>query len=115
VNCLYTLCPERIVVGGGVASQPGLLPRVRTQLASLLRGYGVPDGFHADAPAFLEGFLVAPSLGSRSGVLGALALAQGGRGALTARPGTPGPVRGVPGAGVPGKGRYGSISRRKRR
>ncbi|MGD9904999.1 MAG: ROK family protein [Vicinamibacterales bacterium] len=66
-----TLSPERIVVGGGVGSAPGLLPRVRRELAALLNGY-------VQAPALddLDTYVVAPGLGARAGVLGALALAE---------------------------------------
>jgi fructokinase len=58
------LSPQRIVVGGGVASRPGLLERVRAELDRLANGYfaGGTD-------------VTAPGLGSRSGVLGAIALA----------------------------------------
>jgi fructokinase len=64
------LSPERLVVGGGVA-QPHLLPRVREKLRRVLGGY-VPS------PAILESiddYVVAPALGDRAGVLGAIALA----------------------------------------
>jgi fructokinase len=67
LSVVAVLSPERIVVGGGVARRQGLLADVRTQLASLVNGY---DGFE---PA--EDFVTAPALGSRSGVLGAIALA----------------------------------------
>lgn len=66
-----TLSPQRIVMGGGVMDQPHLLPRVRQQLKALLNGY-------IQAPEVLDGmdgYVVAPALGSRSGVIGALVLA----------------------------------------
>lgn len=66
-----TLSPERIVVGGGVGSAPGLLPRVRRELAALLNGY-----IQAPALADLDTYVVAPGLGARAGLLGALALAE---------------------------------------
>jgi len=70
-NVVYALAPERIVLGGGVASLPGLVPRVREQLVVALGGYpGLPE--HA-AP----GFVVAAALGGRAGVVGALLLAGG--------------------------------------
>jgi fructokinase len=62
------LSPERIVVGGGVAQRPGLLAQVGEQLAALLNGY---LGFAVD-----DGYVTAPALGSRAGVLGAIALAE---------------------------------------
>ena len=64
------LSPERIVVGGGVPSRPGLLHLVRREVALLLNGY-------LDTAAVREGiddFITAPALGSRSGALGAIAL-----------------------------------------
>jgi fructokinase len=66
------LSPKRIVVGGGVASADGLLARVRTELLDVLAGY-VPAGAIARR---MESYVVAPALGGRAGVLGALALAQ---------------------------------------
>jgi fructokinase len=66
-----TLSPQRIVMGGGVMTQPHLLPLVRQALAALLNGY-------IQSPELLDGmadFVVAPALGGRSGVLGALVLA----------------------------------------
>ena len=55
------LSPERVVIGGGVA-RPHLLSRVRAELKRVLAGY-------VRAPE-----IVAPALGDRAGVLGALAL-----------------------------------------
>jgi fructokinase len=66
-----TLSPRRIVIGGGVMAQPGLLPQVRCELAALLAGYvRAPE-----IAAGLDEYLVAPALDSRSGVIGALVLA----------------------------------------
>ncbi|MDX6439197.1 MAG: fructokinase [Gaiellaceae bacterium] len=73
VNVIYTLSPQRIVLGGGVMKQPQLLPLVREQLRELLAGY-------VSAPELdggLDGYLVAPALGDRAGVLGSLELARG--------------------------------------
>ena len=53
-------------------SQPQLFPLVRAEVRELLNGY-VP------APEILEqidSYIVPPTLGSRAGVLGAIALAQ---------------------------------------
>lgn len=75
-----TLSPRRIVMGGGVMSTPGLRQLVRRELAALLNGY-------VRAPAILhdmDQYVVAPALGDRSGVAGALELAAreaGARGA----------------------------------
>jgi fructokinase len=72
VNVIYTLSPQRIVLGGGVMKQPQLLPLVREQLRQLLAGY-------VSAPELdggLDDYLVAPALGDRAGVLGALELGR---------------------------------------
>ena len=69
VSVISTLSPERILVGGGVMEQPGLLSLVREQVRGLLNGY-VP---RIDER---EDYIVTPGLGSVAGVLGAIALAQ---------------------------------------
>lgn len=65
VGFVCTLSPRLIIIGGGVA-QPSLLPRVRAHVERLLNGYVRAPG------------IVAPGLGARSGVLGALVLAEMG-------------------------------------
>jgi fructokinase len=67
-----TLSPQRVVIGGGVMQQPHLLPMVQQQVRELLNGY-------IQSPAILEHideYIVAPGLGSQSGVVGAMALAE---------------------------------------
>jgi fructokinase len=67
---VYTVAPERVVVGGGVASLPGLIPAARAALVEALAGYAsLPE--HADAS-----FLVPADLGQMAGPAGALILAQ---------------------------------------
>ncbi len=71
-NLIVTLSPQRIVLGGGVMQKEGLLQKVRQQVITILNGY-------IHLPAILEqmeSYLVSPSLGNRSGVLGAIALAR---------------------------------------
>jgi fructokinase len=71
-NVVLTVSPERIVLGGGVADATGLRELVRARLPELLGGY-------VDAPELRDGigdYLVAPALGKRSGVLGAIELAR---------------------------------------
>lgn len=69
-NVVYTLAPERIVVGGGVAQLPGLVPRIRERLRELIGPYpGLPE--HAD-----DAFVVPAELGERAGAIGALVLAE---------------------------------------
>ena len=72
-SILLMLSPERVVLGGGVMNNEPLLREVRAAAAKLLNGYA---GLGADA-ASLEGLIVAPGLGDRSGVIGAIALARG--------------------------------------
>jgi fructokinase len=61
---IFTLSPQRIILGGGIMSREELLPLIRVKVAALLNGY-------VDAPE-----IVPPRLGARAGVLGAIALAQ---------------------------------------
>ncbi len=72
VNFICTLSPQRIVMGGGVMNQPQLFPMVRQKVQEQLNNY-------VQSPAILEeidSYIVPPKLGSRAGVLGAMALAQ---------------------------------------
>ena len=72
MNLVTTLSPRRIVLGGGVMQQARLLPAIRRRLRELLAGY-------VQSPAILDrvdAYVVAPELGTRAGLLGALALAQ---------------------------------------
>jgi fructokinase len=64
------LSPQRIVLGGGVTGEPTLLPRVRTRVRAVLGGY-----LRSPVLDQLDRYVVAPGLGDRAGVLGALALA----------------------------------------
>ncbi len=57
------LSPERLVLGGGVMQRQELFPKVRRRVSELLNGYLEPPD------------IVPPLLGTRAGVLGALALA----------------------------------------
>lgn len=77
-NVVYALAPERIVIGGGVGLADGFVPAVRAALPGVLGGYpGLPE--HAD-----DAFVVAAALGTRAGIVGALALAE--EAAVTPRP-----------------------------
>jgi fructokinase len=72
VNFICTLSPQRIILGGGVMRRAELLPLIRGEVQGLLNDY-------VQSPAILEHidtYIVAPALGSRAGVLGALALAM---------------------------------------
>jgi fructokinase len=68
---ICTLSPQRVVLGGGVMSQPRLFPAIHTETRALLNGY-------VQSPAILDhidDYIVPPGLGNRSGILGAIALA----------------------------------------
>ena len=72
VSVICVLSPERIVLGGGVMRHPQLLPLVHREVVALLNGYlesaTIGDG--------MGGYITRPALGSRAGVLGAIALAE---------------------------------------
>jgi len=72
VNVVAVLSPQRIVLGGGVAKAPGLLPLVRERLTELAGGYFDAPELHRE----IGSYVVAPALGDRAGVLGALELAR---------------------------------------
>jgi fructokinase len=67
-----TFSPQRIVIGGGVMEQPHLLPRIRLELGRLLKGYIQSPVLTGD----LAHYVVAPGLGRRAGVVGALWMAE---------------------------------------
>lgn len=67
-NLTLTLAPQRFILGGGVMEQKQLFPMIRHDLNERIAGYIEIDD--------LDTFIVPPGLSSRSGVLGALALAQ---------------------------------------
>lgn len=72
VSLICTLSPQRIILGGGVAEQPHLLPLVRRDVKALLNDYlQVPE-----ITGRIDEYIVPPRLGDRAGVLGAIALAQ---------------------------------------
>ncbi len=71
-NLILTLSPQRIILGGGVMKQTTLFQMVRRNVLQLLNGY-------LQVPTILEQidqYIVPAELGDRSGVLGAIALAQ---------------------------------------
>ncbi len=72
VSFMCILSPQRIVLGGGVMSQRHLFPLIQREVLTLLNGY-------IQVPVVLQHidtYIVPPGLGSRVGVLGALALAE---------------------------------------
>jgi fructokinase len=71
-NFICTLSPQRIIIGGGIMQQRQLFPLIHRRLPELLADYVQTPQTTSD----LAGYVVPPELGSRSGVLGGLALAS---------------------------------------
>jgi len=69
-NFIYTLSPQRIVLGGGVMAQGHLFEQLRRQVEQRVARY-LPGLLPP-----LEQYIVPPQLGHEAGVLGAIALAQ---------------------------------------
>jgi fructokinase len=74
VNFLLTLAPERIIMGGGVMSEPYLFPMIRKKVKKLLNNYiHLPEIID-----HIDEYIVPPLLGKHTGILGAIALAKTG-------------------------------------
>lgn len=71
LSIVTVVSPHRVIVGGGVMERPGLMEAVRADLRTLVAGY-LETPLLADR---IDEYLVAPALGDRAGVLGAIALA----------------------------------------
>jgi fructokinase len=71
-NIIFTLSPQKIILGGGVMAVSGLIQKVRAQTLAVLQAYiQVPEIVEE-----IDRYIVPPGLGNRAGVLGAIALAQ---------------------------------------
>ena len=71
-NFVFTLSPGRVILGGGVMRQAGLFGMIRRELAGIFNEYlQVPELLE-----HIDRYVVAPGLGDRAGVLGALTLAE---------------------------------------
>ncbi len=70
VNYILSLSPQRIIIGGGVMQKDFMFPWVRSKTRQLLNGY-IP---HEMILNRIDEYIVPPALGSRSGVLGCIAL-----------------------------------------
>ncbi|HWQ05234.1 MAG TPA: ROK family protein [Longilinea sp.] len=71
---IYTLSPQRIILGGGVMSQSQLFPMIRKEISTLLNGYVQSPALLSD----IDSYIVPPGLGNKAGSLGAVALAMQG-------------------------------------
>lgn len=72
VNIITILSPQRIILGGGVMQQLQLFPLIRAKVQTLLNGYLQRAAITDD----IDSYIVPPALPGRSGVLGAIALAE---------------------------------------
>lgn len=71
-SLILTLSPQRIILGGGVMGQSFLFPMIQQKVKEILNGY-------VQSPAVgdeIDTYIVPPGLGTRSGMVGAIALAQ---------------------------------------
>jgi fructokinase len=69
---MYTISPQRIILGGGVMHQEQLFPAICTKTIELINGYIQEDSLlkHIDQ------LIIPPALGDRAGATGALELAR---------------------------------------
>lgn len=74
LHLTYTLAPQRIVMGGGVAGHPGLLERVRERVLGIAGGYPAVPAL--TEPEAMSAYLVGPALGGHSGITGAIELGK---------------------------------------
>jgi fructokinase len=72
-NLICIMSPQRIVIGGGVMKNPGLMSAVRRKAHRLLNGYVRSEAITKD----IDRYVVSPVLGKLAGVVGALELAKG--------------------------------------
>ena len=70
INIIMIASPQIIILGGGVMTVAGLLDEVRRKTRALVKGYIDKSELGSD----IDSFIVAPGLGSSSGVVGAFAL-----------------------------------------
>ena len=65
------VAPQRIILGGGVMSNAGLYPRIRTAYSATLADYLQSPAVHD-----VDSYIVPPALGDSAGVIGAMMLAS---------------------------------------
>jgi fructokinase len=71
-NFICTISPQRIIVGGGLMKNPGLIPAIRRKVELNLNGYIHSEAITKD----IDRYIVVPALGDLAGVIGALELAK---------------------------------------
>lgn len=72
VNIIYAMSPQRIIMGGGVMQQSHLFPMIRDKVQKMVNGYLQRAAITEE----IDSYIVPPALPGRSGVLGAIALAE---------------------------------------
>jgi fructokinase len=72
INIIYSLSPQRIVLGGGVMERVQLFPLIRRKVREDINGYIASPVMRGS----MDDFIVPPGLGKRSAILGAMALAK---------------------------------------
>ena len=71
-NLVLALSPERVILGGGVMEQRHLFAAIHKNVQSNLNAYLS----HSQITRRMDSYIVPPGLGTRAGVLGAIALAN---------------------------------------
>ena len=71
-SLVLVMSPERLILGGGVMQRSALFPLIRTHLKRSLAGYVQADRLNEG----IDQYVVPPLLGSQSGIVGAIALAE---------------------------------------
>ncbi len=72
MNLTVAFSPERIIMGGGVMGQEHMIEKLRAEFGKIMNGYIR----HPQLNDHLDLYIQTPALGSLSGVLGALVLAE---------------------------------------
>ncbi len=72
MNLTVTLCPRRILLGGGVMQQQHLFPLIRKDFSALMNEYIQRREVREDVDEYIQ----PPGLGGSAGIVGALVLAQ---------------------------------------
>jgi fructokinase len=71
-NFICTVSPQRVIIGGGLMKNPGLMPAVRRKVVDNLNGYIRSEAITGG----IDRYIVAPALGDLAGVIGAIELAK---------------------------------------
>jgi fructokinase len=69
-NYILTLAPKKIILGGGIMQKDFMFKKIRARVKALLNDYLN----HPTLINHMDEYIVPPALGSRAGVLGAIAL-----------------------------------------